>query len=118
MQAKEKDLQYIATIKSTKNPKNMEHAYVYLLRCNKNIEDYIFEDEEVSEVKYGYYKELEKIVEERVEGLLIHQEEYKCLFKYITINNIEIRKCTVKDVDEIPAEYFKKLLLNRYKGKV
>ncbi len=101
VEAKEKDLQYIATIKSTKNPKNMEYAYVYLLRCNKYIEDYIFEDEEVSEVKYVYYKELEKMVEERVEGLLIHEEEYKYLFKYITINNLEIRKCTVQDVDEI-----------------
>ena len=86
VEAKEKDLQYIATIKSTKNPKNMEHAYVYLLRCNKNIEDYIFEDEEVSEVKYVYYKELEKMVEERVEGLLIHQEEYNKLFEFIRKN--------------------------------
>ena len=83
VEAKEKDLQYITTIKSTKNPKNMEHAYVYLLRCNKNIEDYIFEDEEVLEVKYVYYKELEKMVEERVEGLLIHQEEYNKLFEFI-----------------------------------
>lgn len=56
----EKDLNYIATIKSTKNPKNMEFGYVYLLRCNKKIEDYIFEDDEVSEV-----------------------EEFKKLFEYI-----------------------------------
>lgn len=41
----EKDLQYIATIKSTKN---MEFQYVYLLNCNKEIEEYIF------------YKDLEK----------------------------------------------------------
>ena len=101
VETKEKDLQYITTIKSTKNPKNMEFQYVYLLRCNKKIEDYVFEDEEVSEVKYVYYKELEKMVKERIEGLLIHEEEYKYLFKYITINNLEIRKCTVQDVDEI-----------------
>ena len=86
VEAKEKDLQYIATIKNTKNPKNMEFQYVYLLRCNKKIEDYIFEDEEVSEVKYVYYKELEKMVEERVEGLLIHQEEYNKLFEFIRKN--------------------------------
>lgn len=79
----EKDLNYIATIKSTKNPKNMEFGYVYLLRCNKKIEDYIFEDDEVSEVKYVYFEYLEKMIEEKVEGLLLHDEEFKKLFEYI-----------------------------------
>lgn len=85
--ANENDLQYIATIKSTKNPKNMEFAYVYLLNCNKKIEEYIFEDNEVSEVKYVYYKDLEKMVEDKAEGLLLHNEEFNELFKYI--RNIE-----------------------------
>ena len=31
VKAEEKDLQYITTIKSTKNPKNLEFQYVYLL---------------------------------------------------------------------------------------
>lgn len=101
VKAQEKDLQYIATIKSTKNPKNMEFQYIYLLKCNKQIEEYIFEDEEVSEVKYVYYKELEKMIEDRVEGLLIHEEEYKYLFKYIRTKNIKIKKCTTSDVDSI-----------------
>ena len=83
VEATEKDLDYIATIKSTKNPKNMEFGYVYLLRCNKKIADYIFEDEEVSEVKYVYYEELEKMVENKAEGLLLHDEEFKKLFEYI-----------------------------------
>ena len=64
----------------------MEFGYVYLLRCNKKIEDYIFEDNEVSEVKYVYYEELEKMIEERVDGLLIQEEEYKKLFEYIREN--------------------------------
>lgn len=97
----EKDLQYIATIKSTKNPKNMEFQYVYLLNCNKEIEEYIFEDNEVSEVKYIFYKDLEKMVEEKIEGLLIHEEEYKYLFRYITNKNIKIRKCNANDADSI-----------------
>ncbi len=101
VEAKEEDLQYIATIKSTKNPKNMEFQYVYLLNSNKEIEEYIFEDNEVSEVKYVFYKDLEKMVEEKAKGLLIHEEEYKYLFKYIRKQNIEIRKCTINDVDEI-----------------
>lgn len=83
VEATEKDLNYIATIKSTKNLKNMEFGYVYLLKCNKKLQDYIFEDEEVSEVKYIYYKELEKMVENKVEGLLLHNEEFKKLFEYI-----------------------------------
>jgi len=81
-----KDLNYVATIKSTKDPKNMEFGYVYLLRCNKKVEDYIFEDKEVSEVKYIYYEELEKMVENKVEGLLLHVEEFKKLFEYIRKN--------------------------------
>ena len=80
------ELNFIATIKSTKNPKNMEFGYVYLLKCNKKVDEYIFEDEEVSEVKYVYYEELEKMVEEKAEGLLIHEEEYKKLFRYIREN--------------------------------
>ena len=64
----------------------MEFQYVYLLRCNKTIEQYIFEDAEVSEVKYVFYKDLEKMVEEKTEGLLIHNEEYKRLFEYIREN--------------------------------
>lgn len=86
VEAKDKDLQYIATIKSTKNPKNMEFGYVYLLRCNKKIEDYIFEDDEVSEVKYVYFEDLEKMVTDKVEGLLIHEEEYNKLFEFIREN--------------------------------
>jgi len=83
VEAEEKNFEYIVTIKSTKNPKNMEFQYVYLLHTDKEINEYIFEDEEVSEVKYVYYKDLEKMVEEKVEGLLIHDEEYKMLFQYI-----------------------------------
>lgn len=63
--------------------KNMEFAYVYLLRCNKKIEEYTFEDDEVSEVKYVLYKDLEKMVEEKAEGILIHKEEFEKLFQYI-----------------------------------
>lgn len=86
VEVEEKDLEYIATIKSTKNPKNMEFGYVYLLKCNNQVEEYIFEDNEVSEVKYIYYEELEKMVEDRIEGLLIHKEEYSKLFEFIREN--------------------------------
>lgn len=95
------ELQYIATVKSTKNPKNMEFQYVYFLKCNKKVDEYIFEDNEVSEVKYVYYEKLEQMVKDRVKDLLIHEEEYKKLFRYIRKQNINIRKCDVSDLDEI-----------------
>ena len=82
VETKESELQYIVTIKSTKNPKNMEFGYVYLLKCNKNRWIY-FEDNEVSGVKYVYFEELEEMVGKRVDGLLIHEEEYKELFEFI-----------------------------------
>lgn len=59
---------------------------MYLLKCNNQVKEYIFEDDEVSEVKYVDFEELEKMVEERVDGLLIHEEEYKKLFKFIRNN--------------------------------
>ena len=68
VEVEEKDLQYIATIKSIKNPKNMEFQYVYLLNCNKEIDEYIFEDNEVSKVKYVYFKDLDKMVANKVAG--------------------------------------------------
>lgn len=86
VKAKEDDFKFIAIIKSTKNPKNHEFGYVYLLESNNKIEDYTFEDEEVSEVKYIYFEDLEKMVADRFDGLLIHEEEYNELFKYIRQN--------------------------------
>lgn len=88
VKTKESDLKFISIVKSTKKPKNHEFQYVYLLECNNKIENYIFEDEEVSKVKYVHFKDLEKMVEEKVEGLLLHDEEYKNLFKYIRDNFI------------------------------
>ncbi len=88
VKTKESDLKFISIVKSTKNPKNHEFQYVYLLECNNKIENYVFEDEEVSEVKYVYFKDLENMVEEKVEGLLLHDEEYKKLFKFIRDNFI------------------------------
>ncbi len=83
IEANENDLRFIDIVKSTKNPKNQEFGYVYLLESNHEIKDYIFEDNEVSEVKYVYFEDLEKMVADRAEGLLTHEEEYKKLFQYI-----------------------------------
>ncbi len=86
IEVKETDLKFISVVKSTKNPQNQEFGYVYLLECNNDIQDYTFEDNEVSEVKYVYYEDLERMVADRVKGLLIHEEEYKKLFEFIRNN--------------------------------
>ena len=60
IKANESELKFIAIVKSTKNPENQEFGYVYLLESNNKIKDYVFEDDEVSEVKYVYFEDLEK----------------------------------------------------------
>ena len=61
VETKEEDLQYIVTIKNTKDPKNMEFQYVYLLNCNKAEREYTFVDNEVAEVKYVYYERMHDV---------------------------------------------------------
>ena len=82
LEANGQDLHYIATVKSDKIS-NKEFQYVYLLKCNKKVDEYIFNDGEVSEVKYVPYEEFEKMANEKVNGLVKHEEEYKYLFNYI-----------------------------------
>ncbi|MDD2376467.1 MAG: NUDIX domain-containing protein [Clostridia bacterium] len=79
----EEKFEYLETLKSIKNTKNREFAYVYLIEINIDINKYIFEDNEVSEVKYVYYKKLEKLVSSKQKDLLMHDEEYSILFKYL-----------------------------------
>lgn len=86
IKSNDNDFKFIAIVKSTKNPQNQEFGYVYLIESNNEVKDYTFEDDEVSEVKYVYFEDLEKMVANRVEGLLIHEEEYKKLFEFIRNN--------------------------------
>ena len=59
----------------------MEFQYVYLLNCNKEIEEYIFEDNEVSEVKYVYYKDFEKMLIDKKDNIVKHDEIYAGILK-------------------------------------
>lgn len=86
--AKEEDLKLISIIKSEDEPNNCEFAYVYLLESDNKVEDYVFEDKEVSEVKYVYYEDLERMVKEKEKDLLMHEEEFRDLFDYIRKNYI------------------------------
>ena len=88
----ENEFIYITTIRRSKKTQNKEFWYIYLLKCNKTIEEYIFNDKEVSEVKYINYKKLEEMVNEKVDVLLLngeHEEEYRKLFEFIKKNVIK-----------------------------
>lgn len=82
----ESKLEYIGVIKSTEEPNNMEFQYVCLIRLDKDVSDYVFEDNEVSEVKYVYFEELENIINKKTPNYIMHDEEYEKLFKYIREN--------------------------------
>jgi len=81
----EQKFEYLTTLKSIKNPKNREFAYIYLIKINIEASGYIFEDNEVSEVKYVYYKDLEEMVASREKDLVIREEEFDILFKHLNL---------------------------------
>jgi isopentenyl-diphosphate delta-isomerase type 1 len=79
----EKDLVYITKNEKKTNPQNKEFAYIYLIETRLKVNEYKFEDAEVSEVKYVYYKDFEKMIKNKDIDLLLRGDEYKVVFKYI-----------------------------------
>lgn len=81
------NLEFLATIKkSTKHSKifiNNEFNDVYILNLNIELSQIKIQEEEVSDVKFIYYKNLEKMVNDKIENLIIHKEEYEILFKLL-----------------------------------
>jgi isopentenyldiphosphate isomerase len=75
-------LEYLFTVKNG-NPKNREFQDVYLLKLDLLVNEYVLDAEEVTEVKYIYYEELEKMVKNGVEELTMHDEEYARLFEVL-----------------------------------
>lgn len=84
--AEGKELINIAIVKKDKKPQNKEFVYIFLIKKSIPEEEYIFIDKEVSEVKYIHYKDLERDVEIKREDLILHDEEYMELFKYLESN--------------------------------
>jgi isopentenyldiphosphate isomerase len=70
-------------VKNATNPKNREFQDVYLLKLDLAVNEYKLDAEEVTEVKYIYYEELEKMVKNGVEELTMHDEEYSRLFEVL-----------------------------------
>lgn len=62
---------------------NKEFNDVYLVKLNLNISEVVLQEEEVSEIKFVHYKELEKLVNNRQEDIVAYDEEYRRLFEIL-----------------------------------
>jgi isopentenyl-diphosphate delta-isomerase type 1 len=78
-----KDLIYLTKIRKETNPQNKEFAYIYIIKSNLKIEEFKFLDNEVSEVKYVYYEDLEKMIKKKEKDLLIRLDECIIISEYL-----------------------------------
>jgi len=78
---KSEELEYLFTIDYSTRIENREFQEVFLVKCNKQIKEFILQEEEVSEIKWVEYKEFKEMVKNEVSNLVIHRDEYNQLFK-------------------------------------
>lgn len=88
IKADEKDLQYLFTVNEQYEEKernlNIKHiSNVYLLFRNIEIKDLKLQKEEVSEAKYVYYKDFEKMLVTEKDSIVKHDEIYAGLLKVL-----------------------------------
>ncbi len=79
IEVKEKDLKLLLTAKNARkltNSYNNIFCYLYFLRVNVPIENYTIDKEEVSEVRYISFEELEKLVDEKPTNYPFTAREY------------------------------------------
>lgn len=84
---KEKDLQFIKTLKtSTKYTNtfiNNEFDDLYILKTNKKIDDIKIQKEEISEIFYVPYDKLKKMVKDKDSDLVNRSKEFEILFSVL-----------------------------------
>lgn len=92
----EDELNYLITVKEQWNipEKDMKIRHisnVYIVFKNTNLDDLILQKEEVSEVKYVYYKDFEKMLINKKDEIVQHDEIYSTVLKYLheKFDNIE-----------------------------
>ena len=81
VKATEDELQYLCTVKyqSSDIERNLKISHiinVYLLFKNIKIEELVLQDEEVSEAKYVYFKDFEKMINTDSEDIVKHNLIY------------------------------------------
>jgi len=86
LELEEKDFEYLFTAILRQNDGtiiNNEYNDIYLVHINVDINNLKLQKEEVAEVKFMHYKELEELVNNRHEDILMKYEEYKRLFEVL-----------------------------------
>ena len=79
VKAKPDELKYLFTAKHKGkiDDKNFSHIQdIYVLYKDVNIDELVLQEEEVSETKYVYYKDFEKMIKEENDELVKHNEIY------------------------------------------
>lgn len=79
VKAKPDELKYLFTakLKGKIDDKNISHIQdIYVLYKDVNIDELVLQEEEVSEAKYVYYKDFEKMIKEENNELVEHDEIY------------------------------------------
>ena len=84
----ENELNYLITVREQcdmpeKNMKIRHISNIYVVFKNTKAEDLKLQKEEVSEVKYVYYKDFEKMLTENKKEIVKHDEIYSTLLKYL-----------------------------------
>ena len=84
LDVKPNELKFIKTLKVslryTETFINNEFNDLYILRTDKNVEDMMYQKEEISEIFFVPYKDFKNMVKNRQPDLLRHDEEFEILF--------------------------------------
>lgn len=84
----EKDFEYLFTITEQAVANygmfvNNEFDEVYLVKLDLDVSQFHIQKEEIAEIKFVQFAELEKMIKERPEDFVPHGEQYKRLFELL-----------------------------------
>lgn len=83
IEVENKDFKFLG-IQKRNIPTNKEFQYIYVINTTTKIEEYIFEDGEVSEVKYVSKRDFLKLMLENPKDVHVNKEMAKLLLEYIS----------------------------------
>ena len=80
LELKEDEMEFLFVIKKSKKLSETQYnnnfQYIYFARSNKKIEEYVIQEEELSEVKYISVEELENVIKNKDERYTFSKSEY------------------------------------------
>ena len=75
LKVEKKDLEFIGIHKKN-DPTNKKFSYIYLVRTNKKIEEYVLQKEELSDVKYVPLNKLIRLTKANDKSLAFHGDKF------------------------------------------